>query len=85
MKKLLTMINVEDTPENPASCSQMPTAKPTLYEYFFDFEQKAWIAWEWVVPAYIHNKEANFSDILVPTVDTLRTEWIISLMYDVSW
>lgn len=85
MKKQLTLINIEDTPENPANCTQMPTAKPSLYEYFFDLEQRAWIAWEWIVPAYIHDKELNFSDILVPTVDTLRTEFIISMMYKVCY
>ncbi|XP_055585529.1 dynein axonemal heavy chain 10-like [Uranotaenia lowii] len=83
VKRNLEMINVEDTPEVPAKAGQVPSLKPTLYDYFFDREKKQWIAWEWVVPEYIHNSQMAFSEILVPTTDTLQAEWILRSMNDI--
>lgn len=80
IKKLNPMMGVQDSPDKPANTSQCPTSKSTLYEYYFDIERKEWIAWDWMVPDYIHDSKGKFSDILVPTVDTLRTEWILNLM-----
>jgi dynein heavy chain len=84
MKKLNPMMSVQDSIEKPANTTQCPSAKSTLYEYFFDIERREWIAWDWVMPQYKHNPLTKFSDILVPTVDTLRTDWILSLMNQVS-
>lgn len=83
MKKLNPLMSVQDSIEKPANTTQCPSAKPTLYEYFFDQQRKEWIAWDWIIPAYVHNPKAKFSDILVPTVDTLRTEWVLELMNQV--
>ncbi|XP_055618804.1 dynein axonemal heavy chain 10 isoform X2 [Toxorhynchites rutilus septentrionalis] len=83
MKRNLEMISYEDNINAPAKIGQLPTLKPTLYDYFFDFEKKVWLAWEWVVPKYVHNREVTFSEILVPTVDTLQTGWILKLMNDI--
>ena len=85
LKKLLGMINYEDSFEKPAKIGQLPTTKSTLYDYIFDMEQKVWMAWDWLVPGYVHNSEINFSEILVPTVDTLKTDWILTLMNNVRF
>lgn len=77
-------VNVEDKKEKPAVVGQCPSAKPTLYDYFFDINAKQWIAWEWVVPEYVHDRNAKFSEILVPTIDTMRTDRILSLMNEVK-
>lgn len=84
MKKLNPLMAVQDSREKPANTTQCPSEKSTLYEYFFDLERREWIAWEWMIPEYVHNPSTKFSDILVPTVDTLRTEWVLSLMNQVS-
>lgn len=84
MKKLNPLMAVQDSPERPANNTQCPTAKSTLYEYFFDIQRKEWIAWDWIIPKYIHDSKANFSDILVPTVDTVRTEWVLNQMNKAS-
>jgi dynein heavy chain, axonemal len=84
MKKINPLMTVSDTEEKPANFTQYPSAKSTLYEYFFNLEQKEWIAWEWMVPQHIHNSQQKFNDILVPTDDTLRTDWVLSLMNQVS-
>lgn len=85
MKRLNPLMSVQDSEEKPANSAQCPSAKPTLYEYFFDIERKFWIAYEWIIPEYVHNPAAYFSDILVPTVDTMRTEWTLSLMNTVRY
>lgn len=83
MKKLNPLMAVADTVDKPANATQCPTAKSTLYEYFFDKAKREWMAWEWIVPAYVHNPLQKFTDILVPTDDTLRTEWLLNLMNQV--
>lgn len=57
----------------------MPVGQPTLYEYFYDEEQNLWVPWNDKVPSYVHDPEKRFSDILVPTVDTVRTMWLLDL------
>lgn len=59
---------------------ELPQTQPTLYEYFWDMEQKLWIAWTKLVPKYVHVPEKKFNEILVPTVDTVRTTWLLNLM-----
>uniref|UniRef100_A0A182TQL6 AAA+ ATPase domain-containing protein n=1 Tax=Anopheles melas TaxID=34690 RepID=A0A182TQL6_9DIPT len=80
VKRNLEMIAAEDTRESPATTGQLPTVKPTLFDYFFDIERKQWLAWEWVIPGYVHDATLHFSDILVPTMDTMKIEKILDLM-----
>lgn len=84
VKKAMTTIAIEDTFVKPATAVQCPSSKETMYDYFFDKSKRVWMAWEWIVPDYIHNRNLQMSEILVPTVDTLRTESILTLMNSVS-
>lgn len=84
MKKTIGFVPVEDTQDKPANTTQIPTSKPFLYDYFFDMEKLQWIAWAWLVPEYIHNRMQSFTEILVPTVDTVRVGWVLNLMNNVS-
>lgn len=59
---------------------ELPITHATLYEYFFDLEQKKWVPWTKLVPKYKHAPEKKFNEILVPTLDTVRTTWILNLM-----
>lgn len=52
----------------------------TLYEYFYDGEEKKWIPWSKMVPVYKHNPDLKFYEILVPTVDTVRATWLLQMM-----
>lgn len=63
---------------------EMPVGQPTLYEYFWDGEEKKWVPWSQKVPEYVHNSEVRFNDILVPTVDTVRTMWLLSLQVKIK-
>jgi len=51
-----------------------------MYDYVLDIKKKVWIAWQWLVPTYVHDRQKNFSDILVQTIDTLRITWFVNLM-----
>ncbi|CAH8518373.1 unnamed protein product [Schistosoma turkestanicum] len=69
--------SVEETVKNPAAAGTMPSAEPSLFDYYFDVQKQVWIPWRQLVPAYIHNKSIKFSEILVPTIETVRINWLI--------
>ncbi|XP_051176804.1 dynein axonemal heavy chain 2 [Leptopilina boulardi] len=55
--------------------------KDTIYEYYVDVRQKSFVSWEeklsasWKIPAGI-----PFYKIVVPTVDTIRYEYLVSVL-----
>ena len=63
---------------------ELPASYPTLFDYFFDVSERVWKAWSSLVPEYVHNPEKRYNEILVPTVDTVRNEWVLNLMYSVK-
>ncbi|NXM38868.1 DYH10 protein, partial [Gymnorhina tibicen] len=67
-----------------AKPGELPGQLPTLYDFHFDGSQKKWVPWMQLVPEYIHNPEVKFLDILVPTVDTTRTAWLLEQMVKVK-
>ncbi|PNF33091.1 Dynein heavy chain 10, axonemal [Cryptotermes secundus] len=82
-KKLCGMPKFEDTLDNKATVGNLPSSQPTLYDYYFDHKNRCWMAWKWTVPEYVHDREKQFSEILVPTVDTVRTTWLLKLLNEV--
>ncbi|XP_076299453.1 dynein axonemal heavy chain 10-like [Lasioglossum baleicum] len=80
MKKTAGFMLVQDTREKPATVRYLPVTYKTLYDYHLDIEQGIWVPWKHLVPGYVHDREKNFSEILVPTIDTLRTTWFIQTM-----
>ncbi|MBZ3878788.1 Dynein heavy chain 10, axonemal [Sciurus carolinensis] len=61
-----------------------PCQLPTLYEFHFDTKRGLWIPWSKLVPEYVHDHERKFIDILVHTVDTTRTTWILEQMVKIK-
>uniref|UniRef100_G3SMY8 Dynein axonemal heavy chain 10 n=1 Tax=Loxodonta africana TaxID=9785 RepID=G3SMY8_LOXAF len=57
---------------------------PSLYDFHFDSKRKKWIPWNRLVPEYIHVHEKKFIDILVHTVDTTRTTWMLEQMVKIK-
>ncbi|XP_015836813.2 dynein axonemal heavy chain 10 [Tribolium castaneum] len=80
VKSQCSMIKQEDSVENKADRRHMPGAFPTLYEYYFNVKDEVWIAWDWIVPEYVHDVSKRFSQILVPTIDTVRVTYLLTLM-----
>jgi dynein heavy chain len=63
---------------------ELPTHEATLFEYFFDASKECWISWKRLVPKYLHNPERKFYEILVPTIDTCRSDWLLQLCYRIK-
>lgn len=61
----------------------LPSSQPTLYDYYLDDKSQCWMAWKWMVPEYLHDHKKQFSEILVPTVDTVKTLWLLKLVNEV--
>ncbi|OXB64089.1 hypothetical protein ASZ78_002019 [Callipepla squamata] len=79
VKRISCMSAVHD--ENIlAKPGELPGQLPTLYDFHFDGLQKKWVPWMQLVPEYVHNPQKKFLDILVPTVDTTRTTWLLEQM-----
>ncbi|XP_019715984.1 dynein heavy chain 10, axonemal-like [Hippocampus comes] len=63
---------------------EIPGYLPILFDFHFCGTQLKWVPWSYLVPKYIHNHEIKFTDILVPTVDTTKTSWILEQMVKVK-
>ena len=50
-----------------------------MFDYFWDRESCTWVPWTEKVPEYVHVPDCKFHKILVPTVDTVRTTWLLNL------
>ncbi|XP_041266334.1 dynein heavy chain 10, axonemal [Onychostruthus taczanowskii] len=77
----MTIVQGEDVLAKPG---ELPGQLSTLYDFHFDVSQKKWVPWMQLVPEYIHDPERKFLDILVPTVDTTRTAWLLGQMVKVK-
>ncbi|XP_019604311.2 dynein axonemal heavy chain 10 [Rhinolophus sinicus] len=78
--KRLASLPSADTEGVWAKPGELPGHLPTLYDFHFDPAQKKWIPWNKLVPEYLHVRERKFNDILVHTVDTTRTSWVLEQM-----
>ena len=63
---------------------EIPSALPTLYDYYFNIEVQHWVPWTAKVPKYNHDPCMRFNEILVPTVDTVRSTWLVELMVQIN-
>ncbi|KAJ8963302.1 hypothetical protein NQ318_018771 [Aromia moschata] len=83
MKNQASMLVANDTPEKMCDLRHVPAAFPTFYDYFLDVKERVWVAWRWLVPEYVHEREKRYSEILVPTIDTVRVTYLLQLMNNI--
>uniref|UniRef100_A0A8B9MLI2 Dynein axonemal heavy chain 10 n=1 Tax=Accipiter nisus TaxID=211598 RepID=A0A8B9MLI2_9AVES len=83
VKRLSCMSTVHDD-NILAKPGELPGQLPTLYDFHFDGFKKKWVPWMKLVPEYIHKPQVKFLDILVPTVDTTRTTWLLEQMVKIK-
>ncbi|XP_045152663.1 dynein axonemal heavy chain 10 [Echinops telfairi] len=82
--KRVASLSTVDTDGVWAGPGELPGQLPTLYDFHFDSKQKKWIPWNRLVPEYVHVREKKFVDILVHTVDTIRTSWMLQQMVKIK-
>ena len=73
LKKLASMA-VQDSER--LSAGVLPQAP--LYEFRFDIAERCWKPWKAYVTAYAPPPDGRFSKIVVPTVDTVRSTWLLN-------
>uniref|UniRef100_A0A8C4WLB8 Dynein axonemal heavy chain 10 n=1 Tax=Gopherus evgoodei TaxID=1825980 RepID=A0A8C4WLB8_9SAUR len=83
IKRISSMSVVQDD-NVMAKPGELPGQLPTLYDFHFDGYQKKWVPWSKLVPQYFHKLDVKFIDILVPTVDTTRTTWLLEQMVKIK-
>uniref|UniRef100_A0A8D3BG74 AAA+ ATPase domain-containing protein n=1 Tax=Scophthalmus maximus TaxID=52904 RepID=A0A8D3BG74_SCOMX len=77
----LTVVQDEKTLAGPG---EIPGYLPTLYDFHFDGTHGKWVTWSSLVTKYVHDPEMKFADILVPTIDTTRANWILEQMVKIK-
>lgn len=55
-----------------AKSGQLPNERSLLFDHCFQLELDRWIPWDELIPNYEHDPSKRFSEIFVPTVDTIR-------------
>ncbi|VDO04672.1 unnamed protein product [Rodentolepis nana] len=59
----------------------LPSHADHLYDYMFDLTEFHWVEWRRLVPQYIHNPAIPYPELFVPTVETIKLEWILKEMF----
>lgn len=74
-EKFHKYLESKNAPLPSISAQKMAVDKETVYDYYVDPSNKQWKVWEaeqWQVP-----KRLAFSQLLIPTIDSTRAEFII--------
>ncbi len=82
--KYIAAVSIVDERGKFVEAGTLPGSYPTLFEYFFDVNERVWKPWKVLIPEYVHDPAKRYNEILVPTIETVRTEWILNLMYSVK-
>jgi len=53
-----------------------------VYDFLFDAKTNKWVNWLDGQALYKIPREAKFNDIVVPTIDTIRNEWLLEILLE---
>ncbi|VDK74222.1 unnamed protein product [Dibothriocephalus latus] len=67
----------EEPATNELPVGLLPCGQPRLSDYHFDGEKACWVPWDNLVQTYVYDENRRFSDILVPTKETVRLNWLL--------
>ncbi|XP_048858906.1 dynein axonemal heavy chain 10 [Brienomyrus brachyistius] len=82
--KKLSCLPVTNNDQELTGPGELPGSLPSLFDFHFDRTLNKWVPWSSMVPKYIHSTEVKFIDILVPTVDTTRVNWLLEQMVKIK-
>jgi dynein heavy chain, axonemal len=54
-----------------------------LFDYVFQPEFDRWMSWQELLPDYQHDQTKRFIDRFVPTIETIRIEWLMKFMLNI--
>ncbi|KAL2608324.1 hypothetical protein R1flu_026897 [Riccia fluitans] len=77
-KFLKGLAGLATSPNDPLPPSQLPIE--SIYEYCFNIVDLQWRSWRGMVPEYVSPPDNVFAKILVPTVDTVRSTWLLNTL-----
>lgn len=55
-------------------------AEKTVYDWTYSLEVNDWVEWMSTVPAFSPEPDASFSQIIVPTSDTVRYNYLLKIL-----
>ena len=84
VRYLASLPSPADEEHTLAKAGEIPQEQGSLYEYYFDGDKREWTPWKKLVNKYVHNPDTKFADILVPTIDTVRTTWLLQQMIKIK-
>lgn len=62
-----------------STSAMMPTDK-TVYEWCWDQTEMKWVEWMNTIPEFKANPDAPFSEMVIPTIDTVRYGYLVNLL-----
>ena len=77
--KYLSGLSLSST-DSKISSGQIPNARGLICDHLFQAELDQWITWDDLIPNYRHDRSQRFTELLVPTADTVRLEWLLKSM-----
>lgn len=85
IKKLsgLLLIDTGERLDRPCASGSLPE-RATLFDYVFNVSTFQWVSWRSMVPRFESPSDRKFSSILVPTVDTVRSSWLLEKIVSIS-
>ncbi|EFJ08822.1 hypothetical protein SELMODRAFT_131043 [Selaginella moellendorffii] len=67
---------------DPLPPTQLPAE--SLYDFCFSVKDLQWRSWKLMVPEYEPPPDRVFSKILVPTIDTVRSTWLLDTFMEIG-